>query len=299
MQVLSWNLQGNPHARQALWAYLHQRREPEMVVCLQEWVLFKEDLPDLVLIEEEVRTETRGMFTVASSALRRRGVALVTLVREGLIAANPAALERACCVTVQQDPNSKAPRWLPGETSPNTALHFVNVHLPSRLTAHPGAPRRHEVAQLKAGVSAQFPPGSTPNVLLIGDWNSEPFEEELWHQAELCASRERITYIQQHYGLPWRPMYNPTWRLLGDRPDDDVGRRKPAGSHYFRGESTVPGRWKLYDQVIVSQDVADRWTSGWSVALVPELSGHDDLKNGAPTSKAVSDHLPLLATLPF
>ena len=84
-----------------------------------------------------------------------------------------------------------------------------------------------------------------PHVVLLGDFNDEPFDRSLAEQ--VLATRDR--------GRARRGgclLYNPFWRCLGEREPHVPGTvpRTYAGSYFHRrGAST---QWRTFDQIIFS-----------------------------------------------
>ena len=289
MQVLSWNLQGSAAARTALWDHLNALQEPEVVVCLQEWATARSPRPSWVDIDEEVKAELGGRFHVGALRISH-AVSLVTLVRDTL-AARPQAggdPQRACVCHIGQAGFGRN-EWTSGRE-----LTVVNIHQPSRLHRRSLEDREDVVVSLKeALLSCLVQP--VQRTVLVGDWNAEPHAPELWQVRRLNASRQRRVHGSTKKPGGWPTWYNPSWQLLSDRAE---AANAPIGTYYFDKSHEVPDRWKVFDQIILSQDLAEAWDDHWRISLRPDLSLHTPLLKGAPPATALSDHVPVQLSFP-
>lgn len=143
------------------------------------------------------------------------------------------------------------------------------------------------------------------HVVIIGDLNVEPFSE-LFNE-RLIASRDRARARQQPHWVDTDVrrirMYNPTWRLLGERhPHGTPSVGHHAGTYYHAKSQT----WHTYDQLLVSGSLLtnsppflDEVLCG--IMVLPGCLGVSGLperfewNNGQPTG--LSDHLPLVGQL--
>jgi hypothetical protein len=83
------------------------------------------------------------------------------------------------------------------------------------------------------------------SIILLGDFNDEPFDKSLsWH---LPATRDR-NLAKKKNGL----FYNPFWRRLGEsEPHSFSPLRKGAGGTYFHRSGTIT-QWRTFDQILFS-----------------------------------------------
>ena len=162
---------------------------------------------------------------------------------------------------------------------------LVGLHLPSNV--HGGSEDRKEVIRplicdLKS-IETKF---CTNNTIVIGDFNSSPFDSELTQKTlfnavlfkKLILDKERIKYNGHFY----KRFYNPMLDLISEESEQ-------YGSHYYNtGINTLV--WYCYDQVLVRKPLIDRLRS---VNFCKQVSGCLLLsQNGIPRS-SISDHLPL------
>jgi hypothetical protein len=97
-------------------------------------------------------------------------------------------------------------------------------------------------------------------MLLIGDFNCEPFEPPLTGQ---FALGERIIGVREHNRVlnrrTRRPyFYNPMWRWLGEHTAIEyktpTAGTRPPGTHTTRDERTrLSACWRCIDQILVSE----------------------------------------------
>jgi endonuclease/exonuclease/phosphatase family metal-dependent hydrolase len=296
MQVLSWNLQGNPNARQALWEYLHQRREPEMVVCLQEWGPYGAPRPQRADIDQEILTSLQGAFQVGACHITRY-VSLVTLVSAGLTAHTSTAGSPAWALVCEVgQANTGSAIWRSRKT-----LRIVNIHQPSRVHNRTEPEREGAVEALKASLLPLFSP-KPERTILVGDWNAEPHSPEMCLRARLNAGRQRMPLPASPKPGAWPAWYNPSWNLLADRAE---AQGQPMGTFYYANEKWVRDKWKVFDQVLLSADLAHEWGPNWMLSVLPALSRHTPLSDGAPHADSTlrppqpySDHVPLHLQFP-
>jgi len=168
---------------------------------------------------------------------------------------------------------------------------LIASHWPSRLHMdRHDSERTHIAAHLRRWIDDHIPSiEDVSNVLLIGDFNDEPFDEGL--ERYLHASRDREKVRRNP-----RLLYNPFWRHLSSfQPEAPACAQADPGTYLHHGGTC--SRWRTFDQVIVSSAVLFG-RSGWRlneadtrVASVPQL----DLER--PPTHRVFDHLPIVGHL--
>lgn len=120
-----------------------------------------------------------------------------------------------------------------------------------------------------------------PAIILMGDYNSEPFEIAL--AESLMASRDR-TRVMKKKDL----FYNPYWKNLGM---SDCNRF--CGSYYHR--SGILGNWRLFDQMIFSSNLIDG--DKWYIDEQATELGLESVYKLIENRKTHFDHLPVFARL--
>ncbi|WP_437684735.1 endonuclease/exonuclease/phosphatase family protein [Sorangium sp. So ce176] len=139
--------------------------------------------------------------------------------------------------------------------------------------------------------------GEDVPVLILGDFNAEPFEKQF--DASLPTARSRAA-VQRH--RPRSPsdllFYNAAWRWLGERHAWDGELQPPtlAGSFYSTG-TVGQTSWRTFDQVLVSPSLLRG--HGWSLDEAA-LGIHDDsavFDRAGARPRDPFDHLPIVGHL--
>lgn len=128
-----------------------------------------------------------------------------------------------------------------------TTLHVFVSHWPSRMWCHENhADRSRLGVLLRQAVVEALGQEKSGHVILLGDFNDEPFSESL--EQQLYASRDRNLAARKGHLL-----YNPFWRHLGTatlHAPDSISNDTHGGSYcYHSGRVT---RWHTFDQIIFS-----------------------------------------------
>ena len=165
---------------------------------------------------------------------------------------------------------------------------FVN-HWPSRRGGAKAEKQRlgagsqlHELVYSSAGAD-----GRTDDVLILGDFNDDPFDDSV--REGLHAVRSRNAVLNRRTG---QLLYNPTWRFFGETD---------LGTTYYNRH----WRWHLFDQVIVSRGLLDE--QGFrldenSLAIYAPAELRDDKNRprwfrGKNALTGYSDHFPIHGVL--
>lgn len=174
-------------------------------------------------------------------------------------------------------------------TSKGNELILIGNHWPSRS----GGQYSSEPYRMMVGETLSYwlmrihqIKGGHPAIILLGDFNDEPFNRSLTEYALSTISRNKVVRGRNPY------LYNLMWPLHGQR----------QGSYVFGGEPL------LIDQVLVSKGVAmktgkfDLDKSAVTIEQFPGMTGgiyNTPIRFGRPSSKSTfnengySDHLPV------
>lgn len=170
------------------------------------------------------------------------------------------------------------------------ALHVFVSHWPSRLHLHQAAPDRLVYAGvLRGAIDGILELDQSAQVVLMGDYNDEPFDNSMSYG--LLASRER-EYAVKKPGL----LYNPFWRHMASIVHG--GACSPCsdkGTYYYAGGEIA--RWFMFDQMLFSQSllgIGGVWDLDDSLTRVYAANG---LVESVLRSKSIFDHLPVVAHL--
>ena len=275
--ALTWNIDGGLPARTELYRFLNTRRG-EGVVAVQEWVPYSQAMPAFAVIDAEVSARTNNRFRLVTVALGKGRSVL--LASESIKWVNEVESKRLVSATFA----SAAEGW--------RGLRIIGVHARSKLW---GAAERHNrdlhMAKLIRDLSGHWAQTGGP-ALMLGDFNAEPFAEEIAGRGRLGACRERLEVVEHGFrGIGTPALYNPTWALLGDSDNALV----PAGTYYYKDEGRGV-QWQCIDQLMVSREIAVAWKTSWNPRMLPRLSRHHVLADGRPVTP-LSDHVPLFAEL--
>lgn len=154
-------------------------------------------------------------------------------------------------------------------------------------------------------------------LIVLGDFNSHPFDEALALRTALWATRDKAELEDErdplpdgrvgidfyHMGQryqdsealstvqtlrPFRPLYNPMWRWLVERDTH------PRGTYYRKHDDAIV-TWQCIDQILVSADLARRVERVDILARIgtTTLIGADRVSMDA----TYGDHLPVELTL--
>nr|WP_314486921.1 hypothetical protein [uncultured Pseudomonas sp.] len=162
-----------------------------------------------------------------------------------------------------------------------TVFHIFVSHWPSRMWCPENhADRQTYGLRLRDSVEELFAHyKECPYVIMLGDYNDEPFAQSLSDQ--VLASRD-VELVRRKRTL----LFNPFWRHLCSQP----GAHSSAGSYFHAGGTLT--KWRTFDQIIYSQAflTSSRWAyredSGlvYGPAPLMELITHPEFK---------FDHLPV------
>lgn len=163
-----------------------------------------------------------------------------------------------------------------------TPFRIFASHWPSRLWCDENHADRHVLGiRLRDAVDAILKDSeSPPYIILLGDYNDEPFAKSLSEQ--LMATRD-IDLVHKKNHL----FYNPYWGYIGKRGNEISGA---TGSYFYRGGTN--NRWHTFDQIIYSHAFikAKTWRLAENNSHISEIPGLLDLVI-SPDSKF--DHIPV------
>jgi len=150
---------------------------------------------------------------------------------------------------------------------------------------------------LRAAIAASLHGDPEVPVLVLGDFNAEPFDEPF--TASLPAARSRAE-AQRHRPRESSDLlfYNAAWRWLGEKYPWDPEQRRPtlAGTYRLEG-SRSPSAWRTFDQVLVSPSLLG--DAMWSLderflGILDDASVYDGMET---RPRAPFDHLPIVGHL--
>lgn len=162
---------------------------------------------------------------------------------------------------------------------------IVGVHLQDRHSSD--APIRIEtIGRLMNDVKNLEQSSRCSNVIVIGDFNANPYDAELLQMnafhAVLFKEVIKKSETRTVDGITYRRLYNPILNYLSEDTHN-------YGSYYYSSGSCTP-IWHCLDQVLVSKKLVD---SVASLQYIKSIGNIALIKKVQPNS-AISDHLPLL-----
>jgi hypothetical protein len=134
-------------------------------------------------------------------------------------------------------------------------------------------------------------------VLILGDFNAEPFASQF--QGSLPAARSRDV-VQRHRSRSPSDLlfYNAAWRWLGERDAWD-GEQQPAtlAGTWRASDKSLPTAWRTFDQVLVSPSLLRSF--GWSLdeKTLGIHSNEEVFDRARARPRAPFDHLPIVGQL--
>lgn len=172
-------------------------------------------------------------------------------------------------------------------------FHLFISHWPSRLNCAAGAPLRATLGgRLRDQVNKILDTNQLENVILIGDFNDEPFDSSL--SDHLRATRDR-DLIKKKLSL----LYNPFWRhfchpkISSKAPESEV-KLESWGTYHHKGGSLF--QWRTFDQMMFSSSflTSGTWHLNEAMTGIVNLDSYTSL---VAEHKTNYDHLPIIATL--
>lgn len=152
-----------------------------------------------------------------------------------------------------------------------------------------GTPERATLGnQLRAQVDGIFSVDSQAKIILMGDYNDEPFDTPLAY--ELSATRDRL-----HAASKKKMIYNPFWHRIGSDRSTPAGPTDALyGTHFYPADKI--DRWRTFDQIMVSTALLD--AKGWlldessvEILNIPTFTPH------VLNRKRHFDHFPVELTI--
>jgi hypothetical protein len=134
-------------------------------------------------------------------------------------------------------------------------------------------------------------------VVIAGDFNMKPFDYAMvepmgffaFASAKFVSDAPTFTLASREM-----PLYNPSWRLLGDYSEKTAANRT-GGSIFFKNAKQKKSRvWHLYDQVLLTKTMYSQFEQN-SLKVVETQSLVADAEN-LQLPNAI-DHLPITFTL--
>jgi len=177
---------------------------------------------------------------------------------------------------------------------PNGALEILiaGVHLTSKVGGTTDADQTAIANEIILELNEVEDRKRHRNTMMIGDFNMQPYDPGMTNligmhglMTQRLAERPDRKYRQKLR----RSFYNPMWGLFGDRTAG------PPGSHYWQASVLSNTHWGILDQVLVRPGLTEYLKN----VIILDNDGQHSLLDGRgiPSSKHLSDHLPVLTVL--
>ena len=163
------------------------------------------------------------------------------------------------------------------------------VHFPSKLS-----PAALEGCRRTADDMVRELQDLEKKVVIIGDFNSNPYEEIMlgfdYFHALPYSEVVRRKNSRISYGIERRIFYNPMWNYINDFSN-------PHGTYYLDSNASICTGYNILDQVLLSANMIDDLENK-SIRIITEVNGEtlvNDLNR--PDKGKYSDHLPIVFTV--
>lgn len=169
-------------------------------------------------------------------------------------------------------------------------IYVISLHLPSQMFQSLDSLKEF-MRDLRNNIDVEIGDSLTEKILLIGDFNINPYESPMTHYDGFLATnspmaKNRINHLQKSRTT----YYNPTWQLYS--------RKNFPGTKQFRRPSATSYdilEFHFLDQVIISQKLLES-ISEEKIEVV-EKTDNFEFFNVKTNKIKQSDHLPLLYKL--
>lgn len=275
MLLLTWNLNKSDLAFRLALAHLCGSGD-SFIGCLQE-------LPRDVGTTATARDVTKGLV---GNAVRCLGVTPAALPhKHGRVGLFCSPSLRSTAPDVEHDARQRMAgiSVLGAGVEP---LLVIGYHGVSRQEAPSELQRGRIGADARREIDKRW---DRDPLIVLGDFNANPFDAEVCGSAGLFALRDRAEARQERaspllaLGEKQRPLYNPMWSLLTE------SATRPGGTHVHNAELML--RWRLYDQILMSPDLIDAIQDPPEIRT--EIAGQSLLTVHGNPDESISDHLPI------
>ncbi|HFZ1758740.1 TPA: endonuclease/exonuclease/phosphatase family protein [Klebsiella pneumoniae] len=168
-------------------------------------------------------------------------------------------------------------------------LTLYLVHWSSRLYEHADSPQKILLGSLlRDAIMSSIEVREVSNVIVLGDFNDEPFNECLTDA--LFASRD-INLVKKTPGL----LYNPFWRhMIHSYLHPNALDYQGCGTYYYKGDQS--NKWKTVDQILFSSSFVNG--GGWYLnESMTQVFYDEEFIRFIYSSKSKFDHLPIISMI--
>lgn len=181
------------------------------------------------------------------------------------------------------------------------------VHLMSQYGGKSPSEQVREMKSLSADiVEFETDIAKNGNTILVGDFNSRPYEQLLNHSDTIIALNSKLL-VKQFLKSPCPEksllFYNPMWNFMGDYNFGDKKEKPPGSIFYNTGFDPEKVHWSLIDGFLLRPTLMD-CIQYESVRIINKYKNHDlvdhdllDKKNTIINRDIYPDHLPIEFTI--
>lgn len=163
----------------------------------------------------------------------------------------------------------------------NFQFQLFASHFPSKLRVSEND--RRIVAQEMKGDIKKY-----KKTLIIGDFNSNPFEETVVALSGLNALPTKKMKTRQVQGRKEEILYNPMWKFFGDFSSI-------PGTYFYNNSSDINYYWNIFDQVLCTHEFIPYFEDK-KLEIIKKINDINLIKN-QNINKTISDHLPIFVSL--
>lgn len=163
------------------------------------------------------------------------------------------------------------------------------VHFPSKLCS-----AARDGCRRKADDMVRELQDLEKKVIILGDFNSNPYEEIMlgfdYFHALPFSQIVKQKNSRTSYGSKRRIFYNPMWSYINDLSD-------LHGTYYIDSNESICTGYNVFDQVLLSANMIDDLENR-NIKIITKINGAllVDSKN-RPNKEVYSDHLPISFTI--
>lgn len=167
----------------------------------------------------------------------------------------------------------------------------VFLHFPSKMYTQPGGCVARSV-RLKNAILKDKDKSKISNIVVMGDFNMNPFEEGMVIADGFHAvSSRKIAEIEKRCvgGENQDIFYNPMWNMFGDN-------NTPVGTYYYKNSQDLCYFWNIFDQVIISSALIPYFRND-KLKIINNVNGNDLTNSKGIPNENISDHFPLFFSI--
>lgn len=166
---------------------------------------------------------------------------------------------------------------------------IAGVHLPANPWADGGS-RNSITRKLIEKITSLENDLEHDNTMIVGDFNANPFDEELIQKDAFNAVLFKKLIIDQEFirfsDDEVKRFYNPMLHFISEN-------NMSYGSYYYNNSASKSLYWNCFDQIIVRKSLANRIEN---LVFCKNIGGQS-LMNEVMPNKSISDHLPLIVSI--